>query len=59
MREILEKNMLYFELYKKDKFQTNNFPVRSHKFVFFGSSKYNAIFKKLPTSIQDKYVFTE
>jgi hypothetical protein len=40
--EILEKNMLYFEL-EKNKFLQKFIPIHNHKFVFFYSSKYNAI----------------
>jgi hypothetical protein len=40
--EILEKNMLYFELQKKQ-ISTKFIPIHNHKFVVFYSSKYNAI----------------
>jgi hypothetical protein len=40
--EILEKNMLYFELHKKTNFY-KSLSLHNHKFVFFYSLKYNAI----------------
>jgi hypothetical protein len=41
--EILEKNMLYFELHKKNKFLQKFIPIHNHKIFLFYNSKYNAI----------------
>jgi hypothetical protein len=58
MVEILEENIVYFELYKKDKFLTKFESIRSHKFVFSSIAQNTMKFlPKLHTSIQNMCMY--
>jgi hypothetical protein len=59
--KLLEKNILYFELYKKDKFLTNIRPYTYPQICFFScSSKYNATSSETSHEYSEHiYVFME
>jgi hypothetical protein len=59
MVEISDENIVYFELYKKDKFLTKFESICSHKFVFLIAQNTMKYLPKLHTSIQNMCMYSK